>query len=82
MNFNDKILKAIYVKHNIPVDTLVREPKLISCFAKDYANKSRQKKINKSELGRHLKNLGRKGQENGGLPRLRRNYFGRNSRII
>jgi hypothetical protein len=72
MNFDDNILKKIYVEHDIPVDTLVREPNLISRFAKEYAKRSRQKNIDKSEIGRHLKNLGRRGQDRGGLPRLRR----------
>jgi hypothetical protein len=74
---NETLIRSIYKKTNIPVDTLVRDPALVSKFTHEY-NKTTGERVADAEMSRCLKNIGRRGEAKGGLPRLRRPYYGRN----
>ena len=74
---NETLIRSMYKTTDIPVDTLVRTPAVLSEFTSEY-NKTTGECVTDAEMGRHLKNMGRKGEAKGGLPRLRRPYYGRN----
>src|ERR1035437_1874787 len=71
--FQDRVLAEIYVSMNIPCDPLVRSQKLVAEFAAEYTRRTGED-VQHAELAAYLHNLRRKGQENGGLPRLRNRY--------
>jgi hypothetical protein len=74
----DAIIVAVYVTFDQPADRIVADPRMLGEFA-ELVNRqlpeSDQFEIH--EMGRRLLNLRRRGQANGGLPRLRRGYYGR-----
>jgi hypothetical protein len=78
MNFDDELLKQMYLEYDTPCDRLVSDPLLLSTFTQDYAERSQQKSSNPAEMGRCLLHLRKKGEANGGLQKLRRKYNGRN----
>ncbi len=78
MKFNDSVLIRLYVKHDVPCDRLVSNPSTLHRFSAEYSALSGHI-VEVSELSHHLLNLRRKGEKNGGLPRLRRKYNGRKS---
>jgi hypothetical protein len=75
--FDDGILKAMYVEYGIPCDRLVSDPDKLKEFGSDYAMRSGDN-VQLGKLGHHMLNLRRRGEDKGGLPRLRRRYNGRN----
>ncbi len=70
--FNDDILRGLYVKYDVTCDKLVCNPQLMSKFAADYTAISSHV-VEPSELSHHLLNIRKRGEANGGLPRLLRN---------
>ena len=76
-NFNDGILKEMYLQYDIPCDRLVSNPELLHRFTRDYANRSGNG-AEAAQLALYMLYLRKRGEENGGLPRLRRTYNGRN----
>ena len=76
MQFDNAILRQMYLKYNIPADRLVSNPVLLFRFTNEYTTKT-GKKVSASELGHTLLNLRKLGEKRGGLPRLRRSYNGR-----
>lgn len=76
--FDNKILKQMYVEYNIPCDRLVSNPAILQRFVNDYSGRIGKDDVEPANLSLHLLNLRRLGEAKGGLPRLRRKYFGRN----
>ncbi len=74
--FIDNILCAMYLEYDIPCDRLVSDPERLSQFTEDYERRTGQDAAAK-DVGHQLLNLRRRGEANGGLPRLRRRYNGR-----
>lgn len=77
MIFDDKLLIGMYVEYNITCDRLVSNPAVLQRFSQDYSGRI-GKDVEPANLSHHLLNLRRLGEKSGGLPRLRRNYNGRN----
>jgi len=77
MVFNNELLKHMYVEYDITCDELVSNPDTLKIFVQDYSGRI-GKDVKPSKLSHHLLNLRRRGEDNGGLPRLRRRFFGRN----
>jgi len=77
MIFNNKLLIQMYLEYDITCDRLVSNPAILQRFAKDYSGRI-GKDVELANLSHHLLNLRRLGEKSGGLPRLRRRYFGRN----
>ena len=75
--FNDDIIKEMYRDYDIPCDTLVSDQEQLLPFAEDYILRTGQE-VEPSKLARRLLKLRKLGEANGGLPRLRRSYNGRN----
>ena len=74
---NDELLVGMYVEYGIFCDRLVSNPDKLRRFAIDYMRRAGDS-VTEAELGQHMLNLRRRGQDNGGLPRLSRRYNGRN----
>ena len=74
--FDDGLLVTMYVEYDVPCDRLVSNPETLATFAEDYANRTGQE-VDRASLSHHMLNLRRRGQDKGGLPRLRRSYCGR-----
>ncbi len=74
--YSNSILVEMYLEYDTPCDRLVSDPQRLGEFCKDYVARSGEV-VEPAELSHHLLNLRRKGQANGGLPRLRRGYSGR-----
>ena len=75
--YDDIIIKEMYREYNIPCYTLVSDQKQLLLFANDYTHRTGQK-VELTYLARHMLKLRKLGEANGGLPRLRRAYNGRN----
>ena len=75
--FMDKLLIELYVENDVPCDQLVSDPESLCEFTKQYAERSGQD-VKPKEVSKRMLNLRRRGQDKGGLPRLRRSYNGRN----
>ena len=76
MKFNKETVIQLYVEYNVPADRLVSNPRLLFRFTSDYATRIGEK-VPASDLGQAILNLRKRGEDNGGLPKLRRQYFGR-----
>ena len=72
----DQILVQMYVGHNIPCDRLVSNPEMLTRFTDEYVAFTGDR-VSPSAVGHRLLNLRRRGEDKGGLPRLRRSYNGR-----
>ena len=75
--FNDDIIREMYRDYNIPCDTLVSDQEQLLPFMEDYIQRTDQE-VEPAQLARRLLRLRKLGEANGGLPRLRRSYNGRN----
>lgn len=75
----DECIIRKYVAFNIPADQIVSDPELSKHFT-DEVNKELEsdEQLDVARLNKRLLNLRKKGESNGGLPRLRRSYHGRN----
>ena len=74
----DEAIIAEYKRLNTPADQIVSDPEISGRFA-DAVN-GRLPAKNQEDLtaiNKRLLNLRRRGEDNGGLPRLCRNYNGR-----
>ena len=76
--YADYLLREMYIEYDTPCDRLVSNPESLGEFCDDYVARTGDA-VAPAELGHHLLNLRRRGQANGGLPRLRRGYSGRGS---
>ncbi|QDT82280.1 hypothetical protein Mal35_57730 [Gimesia maris] len=75
----DKVIIEEYVLFNVPADQIVVDPTLAEAFLQRVNRRlPDESKFTQADLNKRLINLRRRGQANGGLPRLRRNYSGRN----
>jgi hypothetical protein len=72
----DSTLAAAYEDFNVPVDQFFADDGLIREFITIVTDRLDEKPIDAHQIMRRLINLRKKGR----LPRLRRAYFGRNSR--
>ncbi len=75
--FNDATIREMYREYNIPCDTLVSDQEQLLPFSDDYIHRTGHK-VKHTHLAHHLLKLRKRGEDNGGLPRLRRVYNGRN----
>ena len=74
--FQDDVLRRMYRQYDTPCDRLVSDPDRLQEFAADYCSRT-GKQVAVADLSHRLLNLRRLGEDNGGLPRLRRGYGGR-----
>jgi hypothetical protein len=74
----DSVIIAEYVKFNTPADQLVADPRLATQFGIAVNNRlPASVRVDQATLNKRVLNLRRRGESNGGLPRLRRGYNGR-----
>lgn len=79
MNAVDTAIVTIYVDFNVPADQIVLDPTLSNKFGEAVnAALPNEQAVTVIEINRRMISLRKKGADNGGLPRLRRDYFGRN----
>lgn len=69
--FDDDILREMYVEYDTPCDSLVSDPVTLQSFAEDYAQRTGQE-LEAAHVSLRLLTLRKLGQAKGGLPRLRR----------
>lgn len=69
--FEDRVLRSLYIMYDTPCDRFVSDPERLAAFVTAYAEQT-GKTIGPTQLGRHLLNLRKREEANGGLPRLRR----------
>jgi Tfp pilus assembly ATPase PilU len=76
----DSVIVAEYTRFRVPADQIVADPALGAQF-RDAVNKSlpERSKLDLPSLNKRLLNLRRRGQANGGLPRLERGFNGRSN---
>jgi hypothetical protein len=72
---NDATIRKLYIEFDIPCDVLVRTPHLLGAFTESY-NQETGQEVDVATMGTYVQNLRRKGQANGGLPRIRRGPTG------
>ncbi len=73
----DIAIREEYQRLAIPADQIVSDPRNADVFCKavnDHLNEQQQ--VDQATLNRPLLNLRRRGETNGGLPRLQRNCHG------
>lgn len=74
----DDVIIAAYVSINVPADQVVADPELAGRFLAEVNGRlSDDLHLDQKAFNKRLINLRRKGEDNGGLPRLRNNYHGR-----
>ncbi|MEQ8788690.1 MAG: hypothetical protein RIC55_20435 [Pirellulaceae bacterium] len=74
----DEAIISAYRKHAVPADQLVADPELNAAFFHSVvAAFDGGEQVDVATVNRRLLNLRRRGEENGGLPRLQRDYRGR-----
>jgi hypothetical protein len=74
---DDNMLREMYVEYNTACDRLVSDPERLLSFTKDYSGRTGQQ-VEAVQVSQRLLTLRKLGAAKGGLPRLRRNYHGRN----
>lgn len=77
----DEVIRDLYVDFNIPVDRIVASPALsrrFTSFVNRYLPGAQRTKI--ETVNWRLMTLRKRGEEKGGLPRLERQYFGRETK--
>jgi hypothetical protein len=74
---DDSVLREMYVKDNVPCDRLVSDPERLFAFTQAYTDRTGEE-IDAADLAHRLLTLRKLGEAKGGLPRLRRDYNGRN----
>ncbi len=74
---DDRVLREMYIKNNMPCDRLVSDPERLLAFTQAYTDQTGQE-IEPADLAHRLLTLRKLGEAKGGLPRLRRGYQGRN----
>ena len=77
LQLDDDLLREMYIEYNTPCDRLVSDPVSLQAFAEDYVQRTGQQ-VEAAQVSHRLLTLRKLGAAKGGLPRLRRNYHGRN----
>ena len=79
MNNLDAAIVAVYAEFNVPADQIVLDPALSEQFGKSVnAALPDDQTVTIVQINKRMISLRKRGAENGGLPRIRREYFGRN----
>ena len=79
MNTVDATIVAVYAKFNVPADQIVLDPTLSKKFGESVnAALPDDQHVTIVQINKRMISLRKKGSDNGGLPRIRREYFGRN----
>ena len=79
MNTVDAAIVAAYAEFNVPADQIVLDPSLSEKFGESVnAALPDDQHITIVQINKRMISLRKKGADNGGLPRLGRNYSGRN----
>lgn len=74
----DAAIIAEYSRFNTPADQIVSDPALNTRFAEAVNSRLPANcRADRATINKRLLNLRRRGEDNGGLPRLRRGYNGR-----
>jgi hypothetical protein len=74
----DSVIVSEYPQFNVPADQIVADPELSTKFlGKVNKQLPANQRVDVATFNKRLLNLRRRGEENGGLPRLRRDYNGR-----
>ncbi len=68
---NNEIICDLYRETDIPCDSLVSSPIYMDSFTLRY-NQLANDNLSAKEMAKKLLSLRKKGQDNGGLPRLRK----------
>lgn len=80
MSSRDRVIVEEYAKFDMPADKIPADPSIAVEFLNRVNSRlSPHEQFSQSQLNTHLINLRRRGEANGGLPRLRRSYNGRNN---
>jgi hypothetical protein len=74
----DAVIVSEYPKFNTPADQIVSDPELSTKFH-GVVNRRlpASQRVDLATFNKRILNLRRRGEDNGGLPRLRRDYNGR-----
>lgn len=80
MEILDKVIINAYVSFDTPADRIVADPKLAGEFHAAVSQHLGDDCIELADLNKKLLNMRRRGEDKGGLPRLRREYRGRGSK--
>ncbi|PQO27381.1 hypothetical protein C5Y96_17725 [Blastopirellula marina] len=74
----DDVIIAVYVMVDVPADQVVADHDVAERFLSEVNSRlSGALHLDQKALNKRLINLRRRGEDNGGLPRLRNNYHGR-----
>ncbi len=74
----DQAIIETYVRFDTPADQVVADPQLATRFGQDVNSQlPKTQQVDQATLNKRLLNLRRRGEEKGGLPRLRRDFNGR-----
>ena len=76
--WHDDVLIGMYGEWDVPCDELVSNPDLLRTFTRDYQRRTGAD-VEARDVGRRLLTLRKRGEAKGGLPRLRRQFHGRQS---
>jgi len=77
----DDVIRAEYRRFGTPVDRLVSDPHLAAEFAKMVkARMPADGEMDVASINWRLMSLRKRGQDNGGLPRLQCSYYGRETK--
>ena len=74
--FQDEAIVRMYLRWDVTCDDLVSDPDSLAAFATEYIQETGHH-VRPRDLARRLLNLRKRGEDKGGLPRLRRRYNGR-----
>lgn len=80
MSHLDDVIVQQYVRFDTPADQIVSDPHLSEGFrAAVNAQLPTDSQVTLPALNRRILTLRKRGEDNGGLPRLRRSYRGRDA---
>lgn len=77
MDVLDQAIREQYVRFDTPVEGIVANPKVAAEFAQKVKAACPNQKIDVPTVNHRLFTLRKRGEDKGGLPRLRRAYNGR-----
>jgi hypothetical protein len=76
----DAAIVSVYRQFGTPADRIVADPAIGEQFAGQVNNLAAEgQPATLAEINKRLLNLRRRGEDQGGLPRLQRRYHGRNN---
>ncbi|HZZ70858.1 MAG TPA: hypothetical protein VFE24_01310 [Pirellulales bacterium] len=74
----DSVIVAEYPLYGVPADQIVADPKHAAEFlARVIRQLPKELRVDQATFNKRVLNLRRRGQANGGLPRLERDFNGR-----